>query len=140
MAKAKGLHAPSSVTLQYQLIRTTTSPDEIQSGVKSFVANLPAFEILKLNTKENLRAYIADYNPKKRNSVHDAIRATILQEPERFSSFSLPVLPDSTDGVLLTRNRTDLIGSHRQNTMTLEQFAQDFLFPCPFRSDDQAPW
>ncbi|OFW28183.1 MAG: hypothetical protein A3H97_02555 [Acidobacteria bacterium RIFCSPLOWO2_02_FULL_65_29] len=84
MAKAKGSHAPSSVTLQYQLIRTTTSPDEAQTGVKSFVANLPAFEILKLNTKENLRAYIADYNPKKRNSVHDAIRDTILQEPERF--------------------------------------------------------
>jgi len=84
MAYAKGLHAPSSVSLQYQLIRTTTSPDEGQSGVKSFVANLPAFEILKLNTKENLRAYIADYNPKKRNSVHDAIRDTILQEPERF--------------------------------------------------------
>lgn len=84
MAKAKGLHAPSSVTLQYQLIRTTTSPDEAQSGVKSFVANLPAFEILKLDTKENLRAYIAQYNSKKRNRVHDAIRDTILTEPERF--------------------------------------------------------
>lgn len=84
MAKANGSHAPTSVTLQYQLIRTTTSPDEVNSGVKSFVANLPAFEILKLDTKENLRAYIADYNPKKRNAVHDAIRATIEQEPERF--------------------------------------------------------
>jgi hypothetical protein len=84
MVKAKGSHAPSSVTLQYQLIRTTTSPDENQTGVKSFVVNLPAFEILKLNTKENLRTYIVDYNPKKRNKVHDAIRTTILQEPARF--------------------------------------------------------
>lgn len=84
MAKAKGPHAPASVTLQYQLIRNTTSPDEAFTGVKSFVANLPAFEVLKLNTKENLRAYIAGYNPRKRNAVHDAIRATIEQEPERF--------------------------------------------------------
>ena len=84
MTKTKGPHAPSSVSLHYQLIRTTTSPDEVQTGVKSFVVNLPAFEILKLDTKDNLRAYIADYSPKKRNSVHDAIRDTILQEPERF--------------------------------------------------------
>jgi AIPR protein len=82
--KAKGSHAPASVTLHYQLIRNTTSPDEAFTGVKSFVANLPAFEILKLNMKENLRAYIAGYNPRKRNAVHDAIRSTIEQEPERF--------------------------------------------------------
>jgi hypothetical protein len=84
MANAKGLHAPNSVLLQYQLIRTTTSPDELKTGVKSYVANLPAFEILKLNTDENLREYIAEYIPKKRNRVHDAIRGTILSEPERF--------------------------------------------------------
>jgi len=52
--------------------------------VKSFVANLPVFEILKLGTKENLRNYIAEYNPKRRNRVHDAIRTTIQTEPERF--------------------------------------------------------
>jgi hypothetical protein len=84
MAKAKGQHAPSSVTLQYQLIRNTTSPDEVRTGVKSYFVNLPAFEILKLDTKDNLREYIAEYNPKKRNRVHDAIRGTILSEPERF--------------------------------------------------------
>lgn len=83
-AKAKSARAPKSVTLQYQLIRNTTSPDESHTGVKSFVANLPAFEILKLDTRDNLRAYIADYNPRKRNAVHDAIRATIMQEPQRF--------------------------------------------------------
>lgn len=84
VAKAKGPHAPSSVTLQYQLIRNTTSPDEARTGVKSYFVNLPAFEILKLDTKDNLREYIAEYNPKKRNRVHDAIRGTILSEPERF--------------------------------------------------------
>jgi hypothetical protein len=78
--------ARGSDTLQltYQLLRNTTSPDEAATGVKSFVANLPAFEILKLDTKENLRSYIAEYNPKKRNRVHDAIRNTIQTEPQRF--------------------------------------------------------
>ena len=85
MAKnANGSHTPSSVTLSYQLLRNTTSPDETATGVKSFVANLAAAEILKLGTKENLRSYIAEYNSKKRNRVHDAIRMTIQSEPERF--------------------------------------------------------
>lgn len=85
MAKhANGPHTPSSVQLSYQLIRNTTSPDETLTGVKSFVVNLPAFEILKLDTRENLRSYIAEYNPKKRNRVHDAIRNTIETEPQRF--------------------------------------------------------
>jgi hypothetical protein len=85
MAKtANGSHTPSSVQLSYQLLRNTTSPDETATGVKSFIANLSAFEILKLDTKENLRAYLAEYNPKKRNRVHDAIRSTIQTEPQRF--------------------------------------------------------
>ena len=81
---ANGSHTPSSVQLSYQLLRNTTSPDETRTGVKSFVANLSAFEILKVNTKENLRAYLAEDNPKKRNRVHDAIRNTIQTEPQRF--------------------------------------------------------
>ena len=80
----KGAHASSRVNLSYQLLRNTTSPDEISTGIKSFVANLPVFEILKLDTKENLRAYLAEYNPNKRNRVHDAIRNTINTEPQRF--------------------------------------------------------
>src|SRR5258708_6824150 len=81
---AKGPHTPSSVQINYQLLRNTTSPDEASTGVKSFVANISAFEILKLDTRENLRAYLAEYNPKKRNRVHDAIRITIQNEPQRF--------------------------------------------------------
>ena len=81
---SKGLHAPSTVQLSYQSIRNTTSPDEVETGVKSFVVNLPVFEILKLGTRENLRSYIAEYNSRKRNRVHDAIATTIQQEPHRF--------------------------------------------------------
>lgn len=84
MPASNGQHTPSSVQLSYQLLRNTTSPDETSTGVKSFVANLSAFEILKLDTQENLRAYIAEHNPKKRNWVHDAIRNTIESVPGRF--------------------------------------------------------
>lgn len=76
--------AAAAVQLSYQLLRNTTSPDETATGVKSFVVNIPAFEILKLDTRENLRAYIAEHNARKRNRVHDAIRNTIQSEPQRF--------------------------------------------------------
>lgn len=79
-----GKHAPSRVQLSYQLIRNTTSPDEKSIGVQSFVANLPAPEIVRLDTRANLRSYLAEYNPRKRNRVHDAIRETIENAPERF--------------------------------------------------------
>jgi hypothetical protein len=72
------------VQLSYQLIRNTTSPDETETGVKSFIANLSAFEILKVGTNENLRTYLAEYNPRKRNHVHEAIEYTIESEPSRF--------------------------------------------------------
>src|SRR5436190_14471465 len=80
----KGKHAPNCVQLSYQLIRNTTSPDEKSIGVQSFVANFTALEILKLGTKANLRSYLAEYDARKRNRVHDAIRKTIETEPERF--------------------------------------------------------
>ena len=80
----KGKHAPDCVHLSYQLLRNTTSPDEKSVGVQSFVANLPAFEILKLETKDNLRTYLGEYDERKRNRVHDAIRRTIDFQPERF--------------------------------------------------------
>jgi hypothetical protein len=74
----------SRLQLSYQLLRNTTSPDEAATGVKSFVANFSAFEILKVGTKENLRTYLAEYNPRKRNRVHEAIANTIETEPSRF--------------------------------------------------------
>ena len=94
---AKGSHAPSTVQLSYQLLRNTTSPDEASTGVKSYVANLPAFEILKLGTKENLRSYIAEYNLHKRNRVHDAIRNTIQTEPSRFITRNSGFVIGATD-------------------------------------------
>lgn len=84
MAMHHGSHAPSGVTLEYQLLRNTTSPDETATGVRSYVANVAAAEVLKLDLSGNLRAYLAEYNPRKRNRVHDAIRRTIDTVPQRF--------------------------------------------------------
>ncbi len=80
----QGRHAPNRVQITYQLLRNTTSPDEQAIGVRSFVANLSALEILKFDTKANLRAYLAEYNPRKRNRVHEEIRKTIDTAPQRF--------------------------------------------------------
>ena len=78
MASApKGKRAPDRTHLTYQLVRNITSPDEKSVGVQTFIANLSAHEILKLGTRDNLRGYLAEYNPRKRNRVHDAIRSTL---------------------------------------------------------------
>jgi hypothetical protein len=112
---SEGKHAPSSVQLSYQLLRNTTSPDEKSIGVQSFVANFPAFEILKLDTKDNLRGYLAAYDPRKRNRVHDAIRETIDSVPERFivrnSGFVVTAAAVSVDdnGKTVTLNEASLI-------------------------------
>jgi hypothetical protein len=90
-------HTPLSLQLSYQLLRNTTSPDEAHTGVKSFVVNLSAFEILKLDTKENLRAYLAEYNPRKRNRVHEAIENTIQTEPQRFITRNSGFVISATD-------------------------------------------
>jgi hypothetical protein len=137
---ANGSHTPSSVQLSYQLLRNTTSPDETRAGVKSFVANLSAFEILKLNTKENLRAYLAEYNPKKRNRVHDAIRMTIQTEPQRFitrnSGFVIGAAAIEVDDNRKTVNLTDpsiLNGAQSQGEIRRwveENFGEEItLFP-----------
>jgi len=85
MASAtKAKQSLNCVHLSYQLLRNTTSPDEKAEGVQSFIANLPAGEILKIGTRDNLRGYLAEYNPRKRNRVHDAIRETIINQPQRF--------------------------------------------------------
>ena len=104
-------YQPSVTTLSYQLIRNTTSPDEASTGVKSFTANFSALEIIKLGTEDNLRTYIAEHNPSKRNAVHESIRGTIDTSPERFitrnSGFAISAsdveIDDNKKTVRLTR-------------------------------------
>ncbi len=84
MLDINGVSAPESTTLQFQLIRNTTSPDEKDVGVSSYVLNVPFAEILKIGTQDNLRIYIGYDNARKRNRVHQAIRGTIDTSPKRF--------------------------------------------------------
>lgn len=73
-----------SVELQFESIRNLTSPDEKKNGTRTYFANLPSTEILKLDTVENLRSYIPELRPGKRNKVHQAIAETIQDNPDEF--------------------------------------------------------
>lgn len=72
------------VQLRFESVRNLTSPDEKKNGTRTYFANLPAAEILKLDTVENLRQYIPELRPGKRNKVHEAIGETIRDNPDEF--------------------------------------------------------
>ena len=65
------------VRLNFESIRNVTSPEEKENGSRTFVMNLPAAEILKIDTVHNLRDYIPAHSGKRRNGVHNAIANTI---------------------------------------------------------------
>ncbi|MBU3971089.1 MAG: AIPR family protein [Alphaproteobacteria bacterium] len=75
---------PETVRISYQALRNLTAPEEKESGIQTYFANIPVAEIDKLATGHNLRDYIAEHNARKRNQVHRAIRKTIDEEPVRF--------------------------------------------------------
>ena len=50
----------------------------------SFIANVPADQVLGVGTEANLRSYIAEHSERKRNGVHRAIESTMKREPDRF--------------------------------------------------------
>jgi hypothetical protein len=70
--------------LPYHTIRNLTSPTEKENGVQTWFANVSAKDILPLGTRDNLRAYIAEHSPSKRNFVHKQIANTIEELPDRF--------------------------------------------------------
>jgi hypothetical protein len=72
------------VQLRFESVRNLTSPDEKKNGTRTYFANLPAIEILKLDTVENLRQYIPAFRASKRNPVHEAIAETIRDNPDEF--------------------------------------------------------
>jgi hypothetical protein len=75
---------PTTFTLHYNTIKSLTSPEEKANGVQTWFANVSAREVVKLDTPDNLRTYIAEHKDSKRNSVHKEIEATILEQPDRF--------------------------------------------------------
>jgi len=84
MTIASRSRTPQNVRLSFQAIRNLTAPEEKKSGVQTYFANIPIRELDKLPTGHNLRNYIAEHNPRKRNQVHRAIRKTLDDESDRF--------------------------------------------------------
>lgn len=78
----------ATVRLTYLKIRDVTTKDEEANGASTYVAVLPAAEILKVGTDGNLRSYIPAHEGKKRNMVHKAIARTIRETPDRFSQMN----------------------------------------------------
>jgi hypothetical protein len=83
MTKSHGSDT-SIVELPYSLIRNLTSPDEKANGVQTWFANIQARDVLIFSTRDNLRSYIAEHSPAKRNFVHKQIENTIRELPDRF--------------------------------------------------------
>jgi hypothetical protein len=80
--------ASAPVRLTYLKIRDVTTKDEEANGASTYVAVLPAAEILKIGTDGNLRSYIPAHEGKKRNMVHKAIARTIRESSDRFSQMN----------------------------------------------------
>lgn len=129
------------VRLSYESIRNLTSPDEKKNGTRTFFANLPASEILKLNTDGNLRDYIPAHPGKKRNSTHKAIADTILNRPDRFitmnSGFTISALDvevDDNKKIAILKGGTIINGAQSQGELRrfFEEYAEGDTKPEEF--------
>ena len=80
----RGHRNDDACVLKYDVIRNLTSPAEKDNGVQTWIANISAREILGIGTTDNLRSYIAEHSPTKRNAVHKQIANTIAEMPDRF--------------------------------------------------------
>src|SRR5215216_1225946 len=76
------------VTLSYDTIRNMTSPEEKANDARSYFANVPVAELLKLDTTANLRDYIPDHPGKHRTQAHKAIGQTLRERSDRFIQLS----------------------------------------------------
>jgi hypothetical protein len=76
------------VALKYDVIRNTTSPEERANNARSYFANVPIAELLKLDTAANLRDYIPDHPGKHRTQAHKAIGQTLRERSDRFIQLS----------------------------------------------------
>lgn len=72
------------VMIRYQSVRNLTSPEELANGAKSYFANVPINEILKLDTQHNLRSYIPEHSERKRTQAHKSIQSTLQNNSDRF--------------------------------------------------------
>lgn len=74
-------------SLLFHSLRNISSPDDLASDRKVLSGHMPAKEVLKINTHENVRSYLLDVEGKKKvpTSVHRAIKSTLENAPDKFS-------------------------------------------------------
>jgi hypothetical protein len=92
--------------IQYDVIRNLTSQPEKDNRVQTWFANVGARALLDIGTRDNLRTYIAEHSPSKRNTVHKQIENTILEMPDRFINRNSGVTITCTDCVIDDNRRT----------------------------------
>lgn len=85
------------VRLRYENIRNLTSPEEKANDARSYFANVPVTELLKLDTAGNLRGYIPEHPGKKRTLTHKAIGHTLRNRSDRFIQLSSGIAVSATD-------------------------------------------
>ena len=85
------------VRLRYENIRNLTSPEEKANGARSYFANVPVSELLKLDTAANLRSYIPGHPGKKRSLTHKAIGDTLRGKNDRFIQLSSGIAVSAAD-------------------------------------------
>src|SRR5260221_952735 len=76
------------VALSYDIILDMSSPEEKANDARSYFANVPIAELLKLDTAANLRDYIPDHPGKHRTQAHKAIWQTLRERRDRFIQLS----------------------------------------------------
>jgi len=92
------------VALNYDIIRNMTSPEEKANDARSYFANVPIVELLKLDTDANLRDYIPDHPGKQRTQAHKAIDQT-LRDPviASFNYQAESLLPHTTSRLMIPK-------------------------------------
>jgi hypothetical protein len=88
------------VQLRYESIRNLTSPEEKENGARSYFANIPIGELMKLDTAANLRTYIPAHPGKKRSQTHKAIADTLKTKTDRFIQLSSGITVSASDVII----------------------------------------
>lgn len=100
------VHSNSPITLNYSILRNVSTSDEVENGAQTYSVVMPAREILKVGTDDNLRDYIPEHNKKQRSMVHRAIASTIRHERDRFSQMNSGFLIGASRAEVDDKNRT----------------------------------
>lgn len=99
--------------LPIYLIRNVTDPKQKEMDISHYVGKTLAKNVLPFSTKDNLREYLAEYDPKKRTKVHRDIESTLTQTPELFSTYNagVTICAIKAEGIKADSNTLMLWGS-----------------------------